>query len=123
MKKLLILVPLIAAAAFAGNCHRMTDDELSSIQERWWKRIHEVVLVESGVLCDDAIFYNFTVDGFRGCKSEVGDRATRILKGRSFSGRIEVTYDEFGMPEKTVTNEQNRKTCEELYAEFKRKTR
>lgn len=101
----------------------MTDDELSSTQERLWKSTHQVFLVQSGVLCDGAIFYNFTAGGFRGCNSEVDTRATRIVEGRNFSSRIEVTYDEFGMPEKTVTIEQNRKTCEELYAEFKRKAR
>ena len=101
----------------------MTDDEISSTQENLWKSTHQVFLVQSGVLCDGAIFYNFTAGGFRGCNSEVGNQATRILEGRTMSGRIEVTYDEFGMPEKTTTIERNRKTCEELYAEFKRKAR
>lgn len=123
MRTLLILVPLIASAAFAGKCHRMTNEELSSIQEYNWKSTHQMLLVQSGVLCDGAIFYNFTVKGFHGCYSEIGDRATRILEGRTFSGRKEMTFDEFGLPEKTTTIERNRKTCEELYAEFKRKAR
>ena len=101
----------------------MTDDELSFIQEQWWKDTHMVVLVQSGVQCDGAIFYHFTVEGFHGCNSAVGNRATRILEGHTLSGRIEVTYDEFGMPEKTNKIERNKKTCEELYAEFKRKAR
>lgn len=123
MRKLIILVPLIASAAFAGKCQRMADDEISSTQENLWKSTHQVVLVQSGVQCDGAIFYNFTVKGFHGCYSEIGDRATRILDGRTFSGRMEVTFDEFGLPEKTTTIERNKKTCEELYAEFKRKAR
>lgn len=113
MKRVMLIFPLLIMNAYAGNCYRMSNEELREIESYWAS-----VKVHSGVRCDNDVFINVSVRSKYGCISEIGNTRDFILNGR----HDRVVYDEFGMPIKNIDNMSKNASCEKLYLDFKSKT-
>ena len=114
MKQVMLILPLLIMNAYAGNCHRMSNDELRELESCWAS-----VKVYSGVRCDDDAFINVSVRSKHGCISDIGNTRDFILDGR----HDRVVYDEFGMPIKNIDNMSKNASCEKLYLDFKSKVK
>ena len=116
MKRVILILTVLIMNAYAGNCHRMSNDELREIEFQTWNNYSKSVKGHSGVRCDNARFINVSIMSRSGCMSDIGDTRDIILNGR----HDRVVYDEFGMEIKKDTMSKNA-SCEALYLDFKSK--
>lgn len=119
MKRAMLILTVLIMNAYAGNCYRMSDDELRKLESRIWKNYSELWNVNSGVQCDNAQFIRIHHYNYDGCISDIGDTRDIILNGRHDI----VIFDEFGMPVKNFDNVTKNASCEKLYREFKSKVK
>ena len=119
MKRVVFILPLLIMNAYAGNCHRMSNDELRELESSHWDNSELSVKIPSGVRCDNAVFLNVSMISRSGCISEIGNTRDIILNGR----HDRVVFDDFGMPIKTIDNMSKNASCEKLYVEFKSKVK
>ena len=119
MKRVVFILPLLIMNAYAGNCHRMSNDELRELESSNWDNSELSVKIPSGVRCDNAVFLNVSMISRSGCISEIGNTRDVILNGR----HDRVVFDDFGMPIKTIDNMSKNASCEKLYVEFKSKVK
>ena len=117
MKRVILILTVLIMNAYAGNCHRMSDDELREIEFQTWNNYSKSVKVHSGVRCDNARFINVSIMSRSGCMSDIGDTRDIILNGR----HDRVVFDEFEMPIKNIDNMSKNASCEKLYLDFKSK--
>lgn len=117
MKRVMLILPLLIMNAYAGNCYRMSPDELHEIESSYWDNSSLLVKFPSGVRCDNARFLNMSTRSKSGCISDIGNTRDIILDGR----HDRVVFDEFGMPIKTIDNVSKNASCEKLYVDFKSK--
>ena len=119
MKRAIFILPLLIMNAYAGNCHRMSNDELRELESSNWDNSELSVKIPSGVRCDNAVFLNLSMRSKSGCSADIGNTRDFILNGH----RSRVVFDEFGMPIKTIDNMSKSASCEKLYLEFKEKVK
>jgi len=119
MKRVILILTVLIMNAYAGNCHRMSDDELREIESQTWNNYSKSVKVHSGVRCDNARFINVSIMSRSGCMSDIGDTRDIILNGR----HDRVVFDEFEMPIKNIDNMSKNASCEKLYLDFKSKVK
>ncbi len=119
MKRGILILPLLIMNAYAGNCYRMSNDELRELESSYWDNSSVSVKFPSGVRCDNAMFLNVSMISRSGCISEIGNTRDIILNGR----HDRVVFDEFGMPIKNIDNMSKNASCEKLYVEFKSKVK
>jgi len=119
MKRGILILPLLIVNAYAGNCYRMSHDELHEIESSYWDNSSLSVKFPSGVRCDNAVFLNVSMISRSGCISEIGNTRDIILNGR----HDRVVFDEFGMPIENIDNMGKNASCEKLYLEFKAKVK
>ena len=119
MKRVVFILPLLIMNAYAGNCHRMSNDELRELESSNWDNSELSVKIPSGVRCDNAVFLNVSMISRSGCISEIGNTRDVILNGR----HDRVVFDGFGMPIQTIDNMSKNASCEKLYVEFKSKVK
>lgn len=117
MKRVILILTLFIMNAYAGNCYRMSPDELHEIESSYWDNSSLLVKVPSGVRCDSAVFFKIRMKSKSGCISDVGNTRDIILDGR----HDRVVVDEFGMPIKTIEKVSKNASCEKLYVDFKSK--
>ena len=115
MKRVIFILPLLIMNAYAGNCYRMSRDELHEMESSYWDNSSVLVKFPSGIRCDNAIFLNVRMRSKSGCISEIGNTRDIILDGL----HDRVFFDEFGMPIKTIDSISKTASCEELYVDFK----
>lgn len=131
MKRVILILALLIMNAYAGNCYRMSNDELHEMESSFGdatpfldgSSVSQKLL--SGVRCENAMFLNMRViseSGLMsesGCISYIGNSADVILAGR----HDRVVYDEFGMPIKHSDKMSKNASCEKLYLDFKSKVK
>lgn len=115
MKRVMLILTLLIMNAYAGNCYRMSNDELREIESSYWDNASLLVKFPSGVRCDNARFLNVSMRSKSGCISDIGYTRDIILDGR----HDRVVFDEFGMPIKEYDNWSKNASCEKLYVDFK----
>lgn len=115
MKRVILILPLLIMNAYAGNCYRMSPDELHKIESSYWDKSSLLVKFHSGVRCDSDRFLAMSTKSKSGCISDIGNTRDIILDGR----HDRVVFDEFGMPIKTIDNVSKNASCEKLYVDFK----
>ncbi len=132
MKRVILMLSLLIMNAYAGNCGRMSNDELREIQSSFADAPPFLdgstvsLKLLSGVRCENAMFLNMRVmseSGLMsesGCISYNGNSADIILAGLFHYRAI---IDEFGMPIKTISDMSKNASCEELYVDFKSKVK
>lgn len=54
MKRVMLIFPLLIMNAYAGNCYRMSNDELRELESSNWDSSSLSVKFPSGVRCDNA---------------------------------------------------------------------
>ena len=132
MKRVMLIFPLLIMNAYAGNCYRMSNEELREIESSFGNAttfldgssVSQKLL--SGVRCETAMFLNMRViseSGLMsesGCISYIGNSADVILAGRFHYRAI---IDEFDMPIKTMSDMSKNASCEKLYLDFKSKVK
>ena len=119
MKRVMLIFPLLIMNAYAGNCYRMSNEELREIESSYLDNSSLSVKFPSGVRCDNAVFLNVSMISRSGCISRIGNTGDVILNGR----HDRVVYDEFGMPIKNIDNMSKNASCENLYVDFKSKVK
>lgn len=125
MKRVILILTLLIMNAYAGNCYRMSNDELREIEASFLDMETVSIKFHSGVRCDNAIFLQLSMSSgsFRrlkaGCMYEIGDTRDIVLDGR----HDRFIYDEFGMPIKNIDNMSKNTSCEDLYLDFKSKVK
>lgn len=123
MKRGILILPLLIMNAYAGNCYRMSNEELREIESSYLDNSSLSVKFPSGVRCDNAVFLNVSMSSgvFRtlmvGCMYETKYTRDIVLDGR----QSRVVFDEFGMPIKNIDNVSKNASCEKLYLDFKSK--
>ena len=67
MKRGILILPLLIMNAYAGNCYRMSNEELREIESSYLDNSSLSVKFPSGVRCDNAVFLNVSMSsgGFR----------------------------------------------------------
>lgn len=124
MKRGILILSLLIMNAYAGNCYRMSNEELREI-ESYLDNSSLSVKFPSGVRCDNAVFLNVSMSSgvFRtlmvGCMYETKYTRDIVLDGR----QSRVVFDEFGMPIKEIDNVSKNASCEKLYLDFKSKVK
>lgn len=119
MKQVMLILPLLIMNAYAGNCYRMSNEELREIESSYLDNSLLSLKFPSGVRCDNAVFLNVSMISMSGCISRIGNAGDVILNGR----HDRVVYDEFGMPIKNIDNMSKNASCEKLYLDFKSKVK
>ena len=125
MKRGILILPLLIMNAYAGNCYRMSNEELREIESSYLDNSSLSVKFPSGVRCDNAVFLNVSMSSgvFRtlmvGCMYETKYTRDIVLDGR----QSRVVFDEFGMPIKNIDNVSKNASCEKLYLDFKSKVK
>lgn len=125
MKRVILILTLLIMNAYAGNCYRMSDEELRKIEQSSWGNLPVLVKLTTAIRCDNAIFLHMSMStgSFRslrfGCMSEIGNTRDIILDGIHSI----VVFDEFGMPIRTIDNVSKNASCEKLYVDFKFKVK
>lgn len=131
MKQVILILALLIMNAYAGNCYRMSNDELHEMESSFGDALPFLdgstvsVKLPSGVQCENAMFLNMRVMSASGlmwesgCISYIGSTVDMILGGHHYS----VIVDEFGMPIKNIDNRSKNASCEKLYVEFKSKVK
>lgn len=129
MKRVILILTLLIMNAYAGNCYRMSNEELREIESSTWNNAPASMKIHSGVRCDNAIFLKLSMSfgSFRSLRfccmydivSDIGSTRDIVLDGI----HSRVVFDEFGMPIKDIDNVSKNASCEKLYLEFKSKVK
>lgn len=128
MKKIILCILLFTTYIFAQNCQPISDELKSDIKDKMWKRTHETMLVQNGVVCDNGIFYNvyypYEIIN-EGCFYEnwKSNKQTVIMYHNGIHYITYSKYDEFGMKISDTEIVKTSRTCEDLYKQFKKEMR
>ena len=125
MKKIILCVLLFASFIFAQNCHPISDELKSDIQDDKWERTHVSMLVQNGVVCDNGIFFNVYYP-YEFIKSACFYENWKLNEKTAisyFNEKYYITFskfDEFGMKISSTETVTTSQTCEDLYKQFKK---
>lgn len=119
MRKIILCVLLFASFIFAQNCHPISD-ELKSAMEN--KRKYETMIVQNGVVCDNGMFYNVYYPNMTACFYENWklNEKTGIMNYNGMHSIAFSKYDEFGMMISDSEPVKTSQTCKDLYKQFKK---
>lgn len=98
----------------------MNDETKENIQNDHWNSNHTSILIKYGLVCENGIFYRYKQDFVEGCVAEYKNKRFVIIEYEytKMNSLITVSFDEFGIPDSFVSLNTKR-TCEDLYKQFK----
>jgi len=124
MKNIILLVILFVSLTSAQNCKQISDETKDSIKDDMWERRHTIMLVESGVICDNGLFYKsyYPSDDAYSCTYENWSKHQRtfIITIKDISYTSFQEFDEIGMEISRSELIKTSRSCIDIYKQFRR---